>query len=169
VYNQYIAIRQYITELKKRGLNIMTESTCKDRIEAELKNRINDLTLLWNDYQNGIENNPDIGNLNEYGLCFDYVAPNTFKDQRKGYFRYQLSWGGPSDEFRFYTTQEVKRNRYNDNIHVTFTLTAVDYVFLDWFDGAKTRLTGKKLELLTELFAWFEDSLEYEYNKAAED
>ena len=33
-------------------------------------------------------------------LCFDYVKPHSFKDQVEGYWRMQLSWGGPSDELR---------------------------------------------------------------------
>ena len=44
----------------------------------------------------------DIGTFWEYGLALDYVAPGTFKDQKQGYFRYQISVGGPSEEFRFY-------------------------------------------------------------------
>ena len=31
-------------------------------------------------------------------LSFDYVAPHTFNDQPEGYWRWQFSWGGPSDE-----------------------------------------------------------------------
>ena len=35
-------------------------------------------------------------------LDFSYIEPNTFKKQSEGYWRWQLSWGGPSDEFRYY-------------------------------------------------------------------
>jgi hypothetical protein len=64
----------------------------------------------------------------EYGLCFDYVAPGTFNDQDEGYWRYQLSWGGPSDEIRFYSS---------DGKH----LYKAEYWFLDWFDGAHKLVT----------------------------
>ena len=69
----------------------------------------------------------------DYGLSFDYVAPDTFSDvmfadhstslQKQGFFRYQLSWGGPSDEFRIYTNPD-------------FTPHCIEYVYQDWFDGA---------------------------------
>lgn len=59
----------------------------------------------------------------EYGLSFDYVAPYTFGDQPEAYFRYQISYGGPSEEIRFYTNQD-------------FSLHRAEFWFLDWFDGA---------------------------------
>ena len=34
------------------------------------------------------------------GLGFDYVEPHTFTDQLEGYWRWQFSWGGPSDALR---------------------------------------------------------------------
>jgi hypothetical protein len=137
----------------------MSEPTCKDRINQELKNRISDLKKLWELYREDSEKyDPDLGNFTEYGLCFDYVAPGTFKGQRKGYFRYQLSYGGPSDEFRFYTDRDNKLNK-------------IEYVFLDWFDGAVKNLTGKRFDLLSEIFQDFDDcgTVKYLYNKAMED
>jgi len=81
----------------------------------------------------------ELGNFNEYGLSFDYVAPGTFKGQRKGYFQYLLSYGGPSDEFRFYTDGN-------------FNITKIEYWFLDWFDGAKVIVKGNEYNLLSEIF-----------------
>lgn len=65
---------------------------------------------------------PDYGSLYDYGLSFDYVPGGTFVDQPNGYFRYQLSWGGPSDELRVYLDVELKPYR-------------MEYWFLDWFTG----------------------------------
>lgn len=53
--------------------------------------------------------------FSEYGLCYDYVELDDNHDQ--DYFRYQISYGGPSTEVRFY-----------DN-------GAVEFVYLDWFVG----------------------------------
>jgi hypothetical protein len=64
------------------------------------------------------------------GLCFDYVDPNTFNDQREGYWRWQLSWGGPGDEFRIYINPDKSVHR-------------IEYWYLDWFDGAKVELDEK--------------------------
>lgn len=69
----------------------------------------------WNDYDDD-NYNEDLAPLNEYGLCFDYVEPDTFDNQREGYYRYQLAFGGPTEEIRFYKNKTV-------------------YVYLDWFCG----------------------------------
>ena len=96
------------------------------------------------------EDIPDLGNLYEYGLGFDYVAPDTFHDQPEGYFRYQLSWGGPSDEFRIYA-------QHLDSWK--FSVYKIEYWFLDWFDGAHVTLASHDYMFLKELFnSFFVDS-----------
>ena len=121
------------------------ELTCKERVREHYKGRMDDLRRLWAAYQEDPEKSlDDIGNIYEYGLCLDYVAPGTFRGQRRGFIRYQLSTGGPGDEFRFYLDE--LRNPVK-----------VEYWFLDWFDGAKVTPQGKNLELLHELFGWFQD------------
>ena len=130
----------------------MTENlTCDQRIDAELESTLETLKLMWEAYQHEddeeyeLENgmtveqvHNDIGYFSEYGLSFDYVEPDTFDDQPVGYWRYQLSWGGPSDEFRFW---------YNGN-----RVYSIEYWFMDWFDGAKRQLTGEDFGLLEEIF-----------------
>ena len=54
--------------------------TCEARVEPHLKGRIADLTKLLKAERDG-EDDEENGNLSEYGLCFDYVAPETFSDQ----------------------------------------------------------------------------------------
>jgi hypothetical protein len=133
------------------------ELKCKDRIEYELQERIDDLRTLWTLYQSGDEEgDPEIGSFNEYGLCFDFVAPETFENQNYGYYRYQLSYGGPSDEFRFMTEDP------------NAPAPPVEYWFLDWFDGAHIHLKGDDLKLLHEIWQFFVEigSTESEYNKA---
>ena len=103
---------------------------------------------------------PEDARLYEYGLSFDYIAPGTFRDQRRGYWRYQLFTGGPGDEFRFYADENKQ-------------LTRIEYWFLDWFVGAKVRVqpTSRNGRLLGELWEWFKDSgtVDSVYNKAMED
>ena len=120
------------------------EKTCQDRVNARLKSRLQDLSKLWKAYSEGNEDkySDELGNIFEYGLCFDYVAQDTFDDQKEGYFRYQLSWGGPSDEFRFYC-------------NLDYTPYKTEYWFLDWFDGASVDVTDN--QLLQDLFDWFKD------------
>lgn len=101
---------------------------------------------LWEMWkENPEEYDEELGNWNEYGLGIDYVAPGTFRDQKRGYFRYQLSWGGPSDEFRFYLDENLNPTR-------------IEYWFLDWFDGAKIILKGKVLSLLKEIYQDFKET-----------
>jgi hypothetical protein len=141
-----------------------TELTCQDRVKTHLKSRISDLGLLFRSWQDGEEgtvkdtDGQEIGNFNEYGLCFDYVAPGTFNNQKRGYFRYQLSTGGPGDEFRFYTDENLNPTR-------------IEYWFLDWFDGAKINLKGKDKALMLEIWESFKECevVDSAFKKAMED
>ena len=84
----------------------------------------------------------ELGHICEYGLGFDYVAPHTFgEDQDEGYFRFQISWGGPSEEFRIY----ANGREYDWSIY------KLEFWFLDWFDGAKITLTGIDKEFMLDL------------------
>jgi hypothetical protein len=135
----------------------MSQPTCEERVNAELESTLEDLRKLWDAYCDGLEDVEDLGNIYDYGLAFDYVPAGTFKDQEQGYFRYQLSWGGPSDEFRFFTDYECNPSH-------------VEYWFLDWFDGAHKVLRGDDERLLLEIFSWFDDmgSVEREFEEATD-
>lgn len=133
-----------------------TQPTCTDRVSGHLKSRVRDIRQLWEMHKEDPEkSDPDLGNFNEYGLCFDYVAPGTFRDQKRGYFRYQISTGGPGDEFRFFCDENLSPIR-------------IEYWFLDWFDGAKIILHGKDQGLLAEIFEDFREcgSVQAELDKA---
>lgn len=124
----------------------MRNESCEQRIDVHMEGRIDDLRRLWASYCNGEDDGvPDLGTLHEYGLCFDYVAPGTYRDQREAYFRYQLSWGGPGDEFRFYANPDLSCHR-------------VEYWFVDWFDGAQRTLAEDAESLLLDIWQWFCDT-----------
>jgi len=72
----------------------------------------------------------------EYGLCFDLVEAGTFNDQLEPYYRYQISYGGPSEEFRMYADR-------------------TEYWYLDWFDGASIDVTHDSR--VDEIMQTFED------------
>ena len=65
--------------------------------------------------------------FDEYGLAFDWVPG---KDGKPGYFRYQISWGGPSEEIRFY-------------VDPTFRLYKAEFWYMDWWDGACVDITAR--------------------------
>lgn len=125
----------------------MKTEPCESRIENHLQGRLEDLRKLLTAYCDGDEDwhAVDLGTFPEYGLCFDYVAPNTFDNQTEAYFRYQLSWGGPADEFRFFVNPDLSCHR-------------IEYWFLDWFDGARRDLSGEDESLLLEIWHWFRES-----------
>lgn len=76
----------------------------------------------------------DAGKLYNYGLGFDFTSAQDAKDL-KGFYRYQISWGGPSNEIRFY---------FDDTI---------EFVCLDWFVGVGFDVTGEEwAEWLKETF-----------------
>ena len=78
--------------------------------------------------------------ISEYGLCFDKVEPNTFQDQKLGYWRWQLSWGGPSDEFRIFLDEDNK-------------IYKIEYWYMDWFDGASIIVKNKIIyQIIKEYF-----------------
>ena len=144
------------------GSTSARQRTCKERIGENLKDTIRTLGKLWKAYQQGREKaDCEDGTFLEYGLCFDYVVPEEGRVGREPYFRYQLSWGGPSDEFRFFATFDGRRWRPH----------RIEYWFLDWFDGARRVLRGKNSELLEDIFAWFDEcgSTQSAYRQMAED
>ena len=89
------------------------QKKCEDLVSSEWKDRQKDLTK--EDFE---------------GLSFDYVEANTFEDQKEGYWRWQFSWGGPSDELRAFVNRD-------DSIH------RLEYWYLDWFDGAKVNVAAE--------------------------
>jgi hypothetical protein len=88
------------------------EKTCAERIAEQWQQRQEDMK------------DPEFE-----GLGFDYVEPNTFEHQLEGYWRWQFSWGGPSDELRGYVNEHKELHR-------------VEYWFMDWMDGAKLDVTN---------------------------
>ena len=111
----------------------MSEKRCKDLVKDAFFERMKDIGKLWYAEDNYDE---ELGYLNEYGLCIDKVEAGTFKDQRADYVRYQLSWGGPQEEFRLYKNGDV------------------EFWYLDWFDGAKIDVTGDDADIIKELCEW---------------
>ena len=86
------------------------QPTCAERVAEEWKDRQKDLK------------DPEYD-----ALCIDYVAPHTWENQKEGYWRWQFSWGGPSDELRGYVNEHKELHR-------------LEYWYLDWGDGASILL-----------------------------
>ena len=112
----------------KKGFKKM--KNCKERVKEAYQDRITDIRKL---YKAGAEEVEDLGTLAEYGLSIDKVGAGTFEKQREDYLRYQLSYGGPSEEFRIYKNGEV------------------EFWLLDWFDGAKVEVKGNDAEMIKDI------------------
>lgn len=83
----------------------------------------------------------DLGSFYDYGLSVDYVARETFTDQTEGYLRYQLSYGGPSEEVRFY---------FSPGAHEPYR---IEFVYLNWFSGVGFDVSGQEwAQWLANLF-----------------
>lgn len=120
------------------------QATCADRVQEHLDDTIEDLRKLWKLYLSDSEaSDEDLGRFDEYHLWFGYVAPETYPNQPEGYFQYQLSTGGPGDEFRIYANQSGE---------YSWSVYRIEYWFLDWYDGAHKILQGTDLDLLKEIF-----------------
>ncbi|PVV83296.1 hypothetical protein [Dehalogenimonas alkenigignens] len=123
----------------------MKQPSCRQRLSGELQARLRDIRILWRLYRRNPEaSHPELGRFHEYGLCFDYVPKRTFRDQKRGYFRWQLSWGGPADEFRFYMDEDLDA-------------VEIEYWFLDWDDGAGKKVSGEAYQLLDDIFQYYKD------------
>ena len=105
----------------------MTTQKCSERISTEWGDRKESISAL-NDWE-----------IREYPLCFDYVEAKTFHDQPEGYHRYQISWGGPQDEIRFYDEGGIY------------------FAYLDWYDGAEIPINQEPItKWLIKMFDLYE-------------
>ncbi len=94
----------------------------------------------------------EVGDFHNYGLCFDFVDAD---EETDGYYRFQICWGGPSSEIRF------------------FEDGTIEAVYMDWFVGVGFNVTTWDSFNFVENFFkevqsidW--DSLDYEQKHAPE-
>jgi len=98
---------------------------CEERIDKELKSRMEDIKRI-------VEAEDPTEELNNYALALS----------KWEVYRLELSWGGPQDYFEFEYDPEGRE------------LVEVRYRYLDWFDGAERviRPGTKEFETLERLF-----------------
>lgn len=72
----------------------------------------------------------EVGDFHEYGLSFDFVEADEDTD---GYYRFQICWGGPSSEIRFFPDGQIEA------------------VYMDWFVGVGFNVTT------WDAFNWLEN------------
>ena len=121
----------------------MTKTTCADRVLDHWHSRRDDLQEFCNAGPEADYMNPEGYDLYEYALSFDYVEQ---VGKSPGYWRYQMSTGGPQEEIRYYTGKDVPSDGYLGD------MTCVEFWLLDWYDGAEVELVGDDLELALWVF-----------------
>jgi len=127
-------------------MSALKKETCKDKVEDSLKRLLSDwrVASIWcgkterdlkihfplegqekdiAHFEQYLEYESFYDYVNQTALSWDFVEANTFNDQKVGYYRLQLSWGGPSTEFRIYTDKDLN-------------ISYIEYWYLDWYDGA---------------------------------
>ena len=117
-------------------MNETKQQTCADVVDDRCRSRLEDIKAIM-DYTG--DSHPELGGLHEYGLGFDRVYPETFDDQPEGYWRWQLSWGGPSQEIRFYFDDS---RFFDDDIPPARRCYRIEFWHLDWGDGASVDITN---------------------------
>ena len=137
-------------------MTVKEKLTCKDKVKDSFQNLLDDWLVASVYCGQTIEQLEDQGYdievvedyiqydsfyyyVNQTALSWDFVKANTFNDQKIGYFRLQLSWGGPSTEFRIYTDKDLN-------------IDFIEYWYLDWSDGASVLITDKIVIDLIEQF-----------------
>lgn len=147
----------------------MTTRTCAERVQENYDNTLEYIhtaaeyfDLDEDERENHPEHESEYCNyesffdcINQYGLSWDYVCRED-DPKGRGYYRWQLSWGGPSDEFRIYTKNED-----------TNAISNIEYRFHDWFDGAGKWCTDQLVRECVEMFLELECKLPYQYEEEA--
>ena len=133
--------------------NTQKQLTCKELVNEkfnQVEQDYKDADQYFNDYDNATEGEQIAMKVidkhkgdyfREYEDLFDYVNQTALSwdyveaedEENPAYYRLQLSWGGPSDEFRIYTIGD------------TLEIDVIDYHYMDWFDGASIPVSYKTL------------------------
>lgn len=131
-----------MTETKK-------ELRCVDKVAGSWESRRADLeAILRKEAQGDWEGDDEHPPMNEYGLSFDYVPLGTFKDQKEAYFRFQVSYGGPSEELRIFGAGPRTKP------------SKLEWWYLHWFDGASLDVTRDAVA--RDVWAWFEGLIDWD-------
>ena len=100
-------------------MELSKQLKCKDLVQSS-----------WESQEEDYKNFKDEGDyeslydyVNQTALSFDKVHKNSKENIDRSYYRLQISWGGPSTEFRAF-------------LNADHDIDYIEYWYLDWFDGA---------------------------------
>lgn len=123
--------------LASRAEDLEFFSKCTNEDEetflSYLEYNMSDFTTV-EELEQMIQLHKTIGSFYDYGLSFDFVDA---EKGEPGFYRYQFSYGGPSEELRIYEDGNIV------------------FVYLDWFSGIGFDVTGE--DWAEWVRDWFED------------
>ena len=104
-------------------MELSKQLKCKDLVQSS-----------WESQEEDYKNFKDEGDyeslydyVNQTALSFDKVHINSKENIDRSYYRLQISWGGPSTEFRAF-------------LNADHDIDYIEYWYLDWFDGASINI-----------------------------
>ena len=104
-------------------MELSKQLKCKDLVQSS-----------WESQEEDYKNFKDEGDyeslydyVNQPALSFDKVHKNSKENIDRSYYRLQISWGGPSTEFRAF-------------LNADHDIDYIEYWYLDWFDGASINI-----------------------------
>ena len=104
-------------------MELSKQLKCKDLVQSS-----------WESQEEDYKNFKDEGDYeslydyaNQTALSFDKVHKNSKENIDRSYYRLQISWGGPSTEFRAF-------------LNADHDIDYIEYWYLDWFDGASINI-----------------------------
>lgn len=111
---------------------LSAETWQKDIVDARRYGQIDrdDARELWDELT-------ELDNDSDMGETIDDYTEGILSIDKKTIVTVQLSWGGPADKFEV----EIDDGEIGD----------IWYVFQDWFDGARRRLTGDDYDTVRQM------------------
>ena len=104
-------------------MELSKQLKCKDLVQSS-----------WESQEEDYKNFKDEGDyeslydyVNQTALSFEKVHKNSKENIDRSYYRLQISWGGPSTEFRAF-------------LNADHDIDYIEYWYLDWFDGASINI-----------------------------
>jgi hypothetical protein len=143
----------------------MGELTCKERLARNFSRTMIELRdMVWDD--SILTDTEKYMELKAYALGFDFVAAGDVGNAVP-FWRWQLSWGGPQDEFRFpyedsvtkYGGDAARAFSSNDGlVYAGVHQQKCEYWFLDWGDCAHCNVLGHDLIIMQKVLRYYAET-----------
>ena len=138
----------------------MGEETCKERLARNFSRTMIELRDI---VERPSPKDKVAQELMQYALGFDFVAAGDVGNKIP-FWRWQLSWGGPQDEFRFpyedsvtkYTGDAARAFSSDDGlVYAGVHKQRCEYWFLDWGDCAHCNVLGHDLTIMRKVLRYY--------------